>query len=264
MAVPDITSRQHPIVKAFKDAARGDDSVALIDGWHLLSEALDARCRLDVVAIAGDLSDTRRLPRLPSTTRVLSVSSAVMNAMSPVRTPTGVVAIVRRRHHTPASLWSATSPFIVVAVDVQDPGNVGGLIRSAEAGGATGVLVAGASADAWGWKALRAGMGSTFRLPIVQQPDAVAACEALRSAGLRLLGTVPHGGVSMEVANLRGATAILLGGEGAGLDPALLALAHERLSIPMAQGVDSLNVAVAAGVLVYEARRQRLATASSR
>jgi len=180
-----------------------------------------------------------------------------MNALSPVRTPTGVAALVKR---SPATLTQVLAPapsLVVVAFDVQDPGNAGAIVRSAEAGGATGVILAGASADAWGWKALRAAMGSTFRLPVLQQSDAATACDLLRKQRLKLLATVPRGGASMYRTDMRDDTALLLGGEGAGLSAEILQRADRQITIPMRAPVESLNVAVATGVLVFEAARQR-------
>jgi TrmH family RNA methyltransferase len=257
--VPEITSRQHPIVRAFKAAARGDAEV-LIDGWHLLHEATDAGLTISTIALLGapqDPEDRHLLERLSRTGTVVTVSPAVMNAMSPVRTPSGVVALGAARRAALIDVLTPPPALVVVAIDVQDPGNAGAIVRSAEAGGASGVLFTGGSADPWGWKALRAAMGSTFRLPVVREPDVRQACAELQRAGLRLRAAVAHGGVPLERVDLRPATALLLGGEGGGLTQELLLLADEHVMIPMAAPVESLNVAVAAALLVYEARRQR-------
>ena len=254
-----ITSRQHPVVKTFRAVARGDATRALLDGWHLLHEAVASGMKVETVAVASapNASDRALLERLSRDTEIIEVASSVMDALSPVRTPTGVAAVITRPSVEMTRVTQPTPALVVVAIDVQDPGNIGAMIRSAEAGGATGVVLAGASADPWGWKALRASMGSTFRLPVVRTTDSQHACAQLRDAGLRLVATVPRDGDSMHAADLLEATAILLGGEGPGLSPALLDRADARVSIPMSAAVESLNVAVAAALLVYEARRQR-------
>jgi TrmH family RNA methyltransferase len=146
---------------------------------------------------------------------------------------------------------------VLVATDVQDPGNAGAIVRSAEAGGATGVWFTGSSADPWGWKALRAAMGSTFRVPVMRSGDATAAVDWLRAAGLSILATAASSAATMYDVNLAGAVGILLGSEGRGLSEELIARADARISIPMSGPIDSLNVAAATAVLVYEARRQR-------
>jgi TrmH family RNA methyltransferase len=180
-----------------------------------------------------------------------------MDALSPVRTPTGVTALARRPLERWDAIFAPAPALIVVAVGVQDPGNVGAMIRSAEAGGATGVVLAGAAVDPWGWKALRAAMGSTFRLPVAQRERPAEAVAAIRAAGVRVIASVPSGGTSMERADLRRAVALMLGAEGSGLDQNVYMLADATLSIPMRAPVESLNVAVAAALLVYEATRQR-------
>jgi TrmH family RNA methyltransferase len=165
--------------------------------------------------------------------------------------------LVRRRSVAITDLLASESPLVVVVVDIQDPGNVGAIIRSAEAGGASGVAVVGASADAWGWKALRASMGSTLRVPVLQAADAGPVVGVLREAGIQLAAAVPRGGTDMQAADLTGATGFLIGGEGNGLSEALLRAADAHISIPMQEPVESLNAAVAVAILIYEARRQR-------
>ena len=260
-AVSAITSRRHPIAVRIREVARGDRSLALVDGWHLLHEATSSGMAIDLVAVVeqptaeGDARLLRELQR--SAVRVVTVASSVMDALSPVRTPSGIVALVRRREGDLASVTAGAEPLVLVAVDVQDPGNTGAIIRSAEAGGATGAICAGSTADPWGWKALRAGMGSTFRLPLHQERDGAAVCQDLRARGLQVIATVLDEAPPMHAVDLRGPTALLLGGEGDGLSQEILRVADSRITIPMQAPVDSLNVAVAAGVLVYEARRQR-------
>jgi TrmH family RNA methyltransferase len=258
-----IASRRHAIVKTFRAVAHGDPSRALIDGWHLLHDAVAAGIAIDTVALvdppAAD-ADRALTQRLDSSGAVVRVTPSVMEALSPVRTPSGVVAIVRKRERAFESLLTTPPALVVVATDLPDPGNAGALIRSAEAGGASGVILAGVSADAWNWKALRAAMGSTFRVPVLDERDAPAALARLRHAGLVIVATTPRGGASMYSVDLARPCAVVIGGEGAGLSGAMLDAADVRLNIPMAAGVESLNAAVAAAVIVYEAARQRRAT----
>jgi RNA methyltransferase, TrmH family len=255
-----ITSRRHDIVKHFRRVSHGDEGLVLLDGWHLLRDADAAGFKVSEVAIAGDATEggaNELLARLRQKgTRLWRVSASVMDAMSPVRTPSGVVAVAERPLIPWPALLVPAPALVVVTVDVQDPGNLGATIRAAEASGATGVLATGNTANPWSWRALRAGMGSTFRLPVVCRENAVAACEALADHGLHVAAAVPRGGRSVYDTDLCGATAVLIGGEGAGLDRSVLERA-EAITVPMAPGVESLNVAVACGVLLYEAFRQR-------
>jgi TrmH family RNA methyltransferase len=149
------------------------------------------------------------------------------------------------------------TPLVLIALNVQDPGNVGAIARVAEAAGASGAVYAGACADPFGWKALRGSMGSALRLPILVKPDSREAIGEARRRGCRIIATVPRGGRALFDADLRGAIAVLVGGEGAGLRQLQIDEADERLTIPMQAPVESLNVAVTAAVIVYEACRQR-------
>lgn len=256
-----ITSRQHDIVKLFRRVARGDPGFALLDGWHLLGEA--ERVGLVIVEAAvltGPLEPDAAalLDRLARTAaRITNVSLEVMSAMSPVRTPSGVVALARRPAAPMASVLEPAPALVVLAAGLQDPGNVGALIRAAEAVGATGVILGGDGVDPWGWKALRAAMGSTFRFPVSRERNLLATCVDLREQGVQLLAAVPRGGTPVHEQQLTGAVAFVVGGEGAGVPPALLSLADGRISVPMRETVESLNAAVAAALLVYEAARQR-------
>jgi RNA methyltransferase, TrmH family len=262
-----ITSRQHAFVQKVRRAARGDDELSVLDGWHLVGDAIEAGIEIEAVALSIEPADAAMSAQIDRVRRagtpVLHVSAPVMNALSPVRSPSGVVALARPRiveHEdqlVPPDSARGTAALVLVGVDMQDPGNVGATIRAAEAGGATGVVLAGESADPWGWKALRAAMGSTFRMPVLRSADIVDTCAQLRARGLQIVATVPRSGPPIDQIDLRSATAILLGGEGRGLAANVVAQADARTSIPMQAPVESLNVAVAAALLVYEARRQR-------
>jgi TrmH family RNA methyltransferase len=161
-------------------------------------------------------------------------------------------------------MYSGTDTLVIFALDVQDPGNVGAIVRVAEAGGATGVIACGATADPFSWKALRGSMGSALRLPVVIERAPADTIEDARRHGCRVIAAAPRGGQSVFDIDLRGPVAILIGGEGPGLAPALVDAADERVSIPMQAPVESLNAAVTAALLVYEARRQRSATKTRR
>jgi RNA methyltransferase, TrmH family len=260
-----ITSRQHPLVARFRDAARGDaDGIMLLDGAHLVGDAVDAGVALLVAAVTPSAFEDDDLQALVSAlgaqgVEVTLVSAPVMDAISPVRSSSAIVALAA---HPPApgeAFYRSAAPLIVVAVDVQDPGNVGAIVRVAEAAGGTGVVVAGASARPFGWKALRGSMGSALRLPIVAGVTADEAVDAARSHGCRIVAAVPRDGRPIFEADLAGPLAILVGGEGRGLPGALVDAADERVTIPMQAPVESLNAAVTAALLLYESRRQRSA-----
>ena len=259
-----ITSRQNPLVARFRDAARGDaDGVMLLDGAHLVGDAVAAGVRVQLAAVASGAEETRGELRelVAALTRagveLATVSSPVMDAISPVRSSSAVVALAARPVFERAQLFQGAAPMMLIAADVQDPGNVGAMVRVAEAAGASGVVAAGTSASPFGWKALRGSMGSALRLPIASGMSAGEAMDEARRHGCRVVATVPHGGASIFDVDLTGPIAVLIGGEGHGLPRAIVDAADERVTIPMQAPVESLNAAVTAALILYEARRQR-------
>jgi RNA methyltransferase, TrmH family len=266
-----IESRQNPIVARYRQAARGD-AVLLLDGPHLVSDALSAGVRVTEAAVTVEASESIEIRRLVDRlnragVEVVSVTAPVMAALSPVRSSSAIVALADRPDRRAGVFGDRDrDPLVVVAVDVQDPGNLGALVRVAEAAGATGAMISSTSANPYGWKALRGSMGSALRLPIIigEQGDLVAS---LRQHRCRIVAAAPRGGRSLfevdrvddvDDIDLRGPLAILVGGEGAGLPAEILDQADIRVSIPMEAPVESLNTAVSAALLAYEARRQRV------
>ncbi len=260
-----ISSRQNPLVKRLRDLARerGDSDEVLLDGPHLVQEALDAGLEVPVAAFAADAA-VGRLASLAAAcaargTRVVTAPESVLLMMSPVKQPAGAVAVARLKASTVNSALADGAPQLVLLLDrVQDPGNVGAIIRAAEACGATAVIAGPGTADPFGWKALRGSMGSAFRLPVASTQSLGDAVQTARAAGLRIFATVPRGGTLLAKADLARPSAILLGGEGPGLQDELVSTADEGLTILMRQPVESLNVATAAALILYEASRQRL------
>jgi TrmH family RNA methyltransferase len=265
-----ITSRQNPLVARFRDAARGEpDGVMLLDGAHLVGDAVSAGIAMQIAAVTSESMEAGDLQELITAlggqgVEVTLVSASVMDAMSPVRSSSAIVALAERPAMAFAQLFGRGMPLMVVAVDVQDPGNLGAIVRVAEAAGATGVVAAGASANPFGWKALRGSMGSALRLPIVTGSAADAALAAARGGGCRIVAAVPRDGRPIFEADLVGPLALFIGGEGQGLPAALAGAADERVTIPMQAPVESLNAAVTAVLILYEARRQTMARNSRR
>lgn len=255
-----ITSRQHPVVKEFRELAHGGGPSMLLDGWHLLSEAVTAGLAIETVALCGPPTSAEQIVidrARRSGANVIEVSSTVLNAMSPVNSPTGVVASATKPKLEIGAVLRPAPALVLAALGVQDPGNTGALVRSAAAAGSTGVVVDDTTADPWGWKALRASMGSVFLIPVIRTRTLAQSLEGWRAAGVRVIAAVPRDGTPMYGVDLTQPTALLLGGEGAGLPDSLVSAADARITIPMSGPVESLNVAVAAALLLYEARRQR-------
>jgi TrmH family RNA methyltransferase len=259
-------TRKHSSVRRFRELARapvdnGCDREVLLDGVHLLAEAHASGIEIEVAAFQHDALSRPEVRVLAEKlaaagSEVLIVSRNVLDSMSPVKTPSGAVGIARRARVTLAAALEGRAPLVVIANDVQDPGNVGALVRTAEAAGATAFVACGATADTFGWKALRGSMGSALRLPI-SKAEAGDALDACREARIQTIALAPRAGEPFFAADFRSPTAIVLGSEGAGLPQQITERADRLVSIPMHGPVESLNVAVAAALVLYEASRQR-------
>jgi TrmH family RNA methyltransferase len=259
-----ITSRRHPLVLACRDArAGGDDQPLLLDGWHLLVEATRSTLDVDAVLVGAEPAHSDERDALDALVergaQVVRVTADVLHAASPVRTPAGVVALARRPRVLLDCVFVPAPALVVATLDVQDPGNVGALVRTAEAAGASGLIAVGASADPLGWKALRASMGSAFRLPTARLPDAESLLAAARDAGVQVVVLEPAGGVPPADLDLARPTCLVLGSEGRGVAEVVRAGAEARVRLPMRAPVESLNVAVAGALALYAAAAQRQA-----
>jgi TrmH family RNA methyltransferase len=251
-----LSSRQHAVVRRFRQIARGGDpDLVLIDGEHLLAEALACDVPIETVLTDGRSPGLTGRARAAGAT-VHEATEAVIEAASPVRTPSGVVALARWRTTALDAVIGPSSGSCLGLVGVQDPGNVGSAIRAADALGATGLLALDGTADPRGWKTMRGAMGSSFRVPIARA-SASDAIDRARTQGLLVVASVAAAGTPVEHADLASPALLLVGSEGAGIPPAIVAMADRQVTIPMRAGVDSLNVAVTAALLLFEARRQR-------
>ena len=265
-----ISGRQNPAVRAFRTLASDnhpDGQRLLLDGAHLVREARDAGLSFEIVAVASsrlarDSEEGRLAHALEQDgVNVVMAPDQLFGAISPVRTPSGIIAVAHRQPVSMSDICQHANGLILAAIDVQDPGNLGSLLRAAEAGGVTGALVCGTpsrgAANPFSWKALRGSMGSALRLPVSAGLDALTTLDALRTAGVRTIAAVPRDGSDPDALDWTGQVAIVLGGEGGGLSEDVVARCSGQVTIPMAPRVESLNVAVAAAILVYAARRSR-------
>jgi RNA methyltransferase, TrmH family len=256
-----VKSRANPLVKRLRAVRARRGPVLLLEGPTLVEEALAARIRLREVAVSprAERHDRGRalLRRLEASGVSLRwLDDPILTSLSEVETSQGVLAIAERPRFEEAALFRRPA-LVVVAVGVQDPGNLGGLLRTAEAAGATGAVLTIGCADPFSWKALRGSMGSAFRIPHCAGVAPGAALALLRREGVAAVAATLDGGVAYTAWDWRRPSALLLGGEGAGLPSELVAAVDARVSIPMAGQVESLNVGAAAAVVLFEAARQR-------
>jgi TrmH family RNA methyltransferase len=258
-----IRSRSNPLVRrlrALKEKAGGE--LMLLEGPKLVAEALASGVELLEAAASPRLAHGDRAEVMGALRSrgvpVRMVDEGVLGSLSEVETSQGIFALARRPAFDEERIYAGT-PLVLVAAGIQNPGNLGALLRTAEAAGATGAYLTDGTADPFSWKALRGSMGSAFRLPHRRRITTTEALARLAARGVRVLAADPGAERPYHEADLRGPVALLIGAEGSGLAPALRSQASLSLAIPMAPGVESLNVSVAAGVLLFEAARQRRA-----
>lgn len=191
--------------------------------------------------------------------RMISVSEEVYHKISDTDQPQGIMAIIKKRQFSIDQLVTANNkpPLLVVLDGIQDPGNVGTIIRTADAAGCTGVIALKGSADIFAGKTVRATMGSLFHLPIMEGLSHAELIFTCKQAGIKLLATCLQQSEEYYRADFTCPAAVVLGNEGQGITPELIDAADSRLIIPLIGQAESLNVAVAAGIILYEAVRQR-------
>jgi TrmH family RNA methyltransferase len=226
-----------------------------IEGDHLLEEALRSGMVLKTVFV----SERREVPKIvPRGVEVLRLTEDLFGSVVETQSPQGVAALMVPPVFVLDDVIGKVSPLILVAVGLQDPGNLGTLVRSAEAFAATGVLTTPGTVSAWNQKALRASVGSVFRVPVVGVT--ASEIEELKRRGVKLIASVGADGAGVVAAqemDFMTGCAVMIGNEGAGLAAEWMEMSDARVTIPCPGEVESLNAAVAGSLLLYEASRQR-------
>ncbi|HEX7560033.1 MAG TPA: RNA methyltransferase [Usitatibacter sp.] len=254
-----VASRDNPAFKAMmKLAASGSErrrnGESVLDGAHLLAAFLDSGRKAEELMVdAAALADPgiAALVEKSAPARVTLLSDALFKALSTVQSPTGVIARVRT---PPGEAVPADASLVLLLEDIQDPGNVGTLLRSAAAAGARHVVLSAQCAFAWSPKVLRAAMGAHFALNIVEGADLGSFVAHYRGASIALAA---RGERSLYELDLKLPSAFIVGNEGSGISGALLAGARVRAHIPMPGRVESLNAGTAGSICLFEAVRQR-------
>lgn len=262
-----IEGRHNALVKelrqAFAWAEPTADGFCAVEGARILGEAIRSGLKFHAVFFresAQNLAE-RLLPQIGTHVETLLLPDKLFNASVPSEAPQGVAALVQVKQFSPEDVLERLQlgP-IVVVVGLQDPGNLGTILRSAEAFGSAGVVLGEGTVSPFNSKVIRASAGSIFRLPVVIAKSAGGMekiCATMRSAEVRLIATSAHKGAALDQANLTGPVAIFVGSEGSGLSRELLAQVDELVTISHATQVESLNAGVAGSLVLYEAARQR-------
>ncbi len=264
-----IEGRHNPLVKqlrqAFSRSELTDAGDCAIEGMRILEEAIRSGLRFSSVFFRESALEraNRLLPQIGSQVETLLLPDKLFDSLVPSESPQGVAALVRFKQFSLDDVIERlqVGPIVVIA-GLQDPGNLGTILRSAEAFGSAGVILGDGTVSPFNSKVVRASAGSGFRLPIVHgSGDAAAkletASEKLQAQGVRLIATSSHKGTPLDQADLKAPAAIFFGNEGSGLPRDLMAKMDEVIAIPHAPQVESLNAGVAASIVLYEAARQR-------
>ena len=240
---------------------REQSGLYLAEGLRLVEEAVESGAPIEDILISGDVG-SGKFDRIINSataagTRMYEVNDMIIEHVADTKTPQGVIAVVRKTEGDPfAFIANKERPLYLVLDGLQDPGNLGTMIRTADAVGATGVFVGANSVDLYNPKVVRATMGSLYHLPVFQL-GLIDLLPKLKAVGVNVVGTAVENGVPVFRADLSGAVALVIGSEAHGVSDAVAALTDANVTLPMPGGAESLNAAIASSVILYEALRQR-------
>ena len=259
-----IDSPHNPLVKelrkGFAQRELAADHSCAIEGFHILEEAIRSGLKFRAIFFSSSAEprSERLLQQMAAHVETVVLPDRLFASVVPTDAPQGVAALVRCKAFSVEDVLakSVAGPIVVVA-GVQDPGNLGTILRSAEAFDAGGVLLGEGTVSPFNSKAVRASAGSVFRLPLAKMAFS-GALDQIRQRGLRLIATSSHKGTPLPDAKLAGPLALFVGNEGAGLSRDLVAKMDETVAIPHSSKVESLNAGVAASIVLYEIARQKL------
>ena len=258
-----IEGRHNVLVKDLRRAfSRGeltDDGYCAIEGFRILEEAIRSGLRFRAVFFSESAIPRaeRLLSQLGAQVEVLLLPDKLFAGAVPSDAPQGVAALARRKEFSLDDVLAKSQAGALLAIaGVQDPGNLGTILRSAEAFGAGGVVLGEGTVSPFNPKVVRASAGSVFRLPVARAKLS-ETLGRMKESGLRLVATASHKGTPLDQAKLSGPLAIFIGSEGAGLSRDLIQKMDEVVAIPQAPQVESLNVGVAASIVLYEVMRKR-------
>jgi TrmH family RNA methyltransferase len=266
--VSQLTSKENPLLKTFRLVASGGrrapKQLVIAEGVRILEEVEKADCDVEAVVVSEDFGSFQREKDLldqwhARKIHVCKTSGRLFQSVSSVQTPQGAIALVLVPESDLLSISPEPNPLILYAGGIQDPGNLGTLIRTAASAGAHLVCTSKGTVSARNPKAIRSSAGAFFHLPVVEHVEAFEFRHFCEHHSIRLYRTHPREGVNYTKADLKSSCAVLLGNEGAGMNEKEFS-GSLTIRIPMAEGMESLNVAAAGAVILFEASRQRLET----
>jgi TrmH family RNA methyltransferase len=268
MRLRPVTSRQNALVKelrrSFTQAEPTTEGAMAVEGLRIIEEAIRSGLRFDAIFFSesGRAHAPRLLPQIASQVEALVLPDEVFASAVSTETPQGVAALVRLKPAKFDDLLEQVSPSLLLVgiAGIQDPGNLGTIIRSAEAFSARAVLLGEKTVSHFNPKAVRASAGALFKQPLIRV-KLVESIQLLRHHGVRVLASSSHKGRALYEADFSGPCMVVIGNEGAGVPPEVVAQTDELITIPHSPRVESLNAGIAASIIMYEAAKQKNLTA---
>lgn len=255
-----ITSTSNPQIKRLlqlqkKSKTRNEENVFVVEGLRMFVEVPEER--VEKVYISESLYNRKKDELKLEKFSVEVLSDKVFQHVSDTKTPQGILCIVKQKKYQIESLLEVENPHFIVLDNLQDPGNMGTIVRTAEGAGVTAVFMSKDCVDIYNPKTIRSTMGSIYRMPFLYVEDVLELLEIFREKGVKTYAAHLEGKNSYDKEDYRSGTAILIGNEGNGLRQEVAENADIRVQIPMHGQVESLNAAIAASILMFEVCRQR-------
>lgn len=260
-----ITSPSNPMIKEIKSLYRKKDRWIkkrfIVEGINIVEECIDNNYPVVNIVYSDELLNVKGgkelFNKISSDPRTIHVPNKLYKEISNIKNPQGIMAMAEFRSNSIDELDLNRNSFILLLDRLQDPGNMGTIIRTADAFGIDGIIVTEGCVDVYNPKVVRSTMGSIFRVPIFHEPDEVLTIERLKEKGVRIYSTSLEGSQYIHETNFQDASVLIIGNEASGVSPYLYSVSDRLIKIPMVGEAESLNVAIASSIIMYEAMRQR-------
>ncbi len=261
-----ITSGQNPVIKEIRALAnrkyRDEKKLYFIEGIRFVEEALREKAEIDKILLSERLSCSKAGEEILAGVRAAGYNTFLLpeklfKEISDTESPQGIMAVLKARRHDLNDIIGDINCLLILE-SVQDPGNLGTIIRTADAGGITGIIMSKGCVDIYNPKVLRSTMGSVFRVPICISDDLAGAIDIIREKGIKVYAAHLKGKINYFEADFKGNIAVIIGNEANGISDTAAASSDMLIKIPMLGRTESLNASVAAGLLIYESVRQRM------
>lgn len=261
----NITSNSNSTIKEVKSLNRRKErwkkQLFIVEGVKIVEECIDNNYPLFYIIYCDDLFDAQGgmelFKKIQHSDRLINIPVELYKGISDTENPQGILAVSRFNIEPIENIDIEKNPFILLLDKVQDPGNMGTIIRTGDAFGADGIIVTEGCVDIYNPKVVRATMGSIFRVPIYHEGDTVKTVESLRDKGVQILSTSLRESQYIENIDFKESCMFIIGNESKGVSQSLNDLADKLIKIPMIGEAESLNVAIASSIIMYEAMKQR-------